>query len=160
MTKWWPIFWGVVVVLVFSLYPIRLANSLCCLGLAVGGLQASVVTAKNQGLQIETTHAIRLGALVGLVAAVIMLLVNMLFQWVFASTTIALDPIPQFGYSFLVSLLEGFFSIAGEAPTWSLDGGPGAVGRFFVQLPVNALFAGIGGAIGASLFRQETPISS
>jgi len=159
MNKVWPVFWGVVVVLVFSLYPIRYANAICCLGMVVGGIQGVVLTARSQDLKVEATHAIRVGVYIGVASAVVILLINLLFSSVFGFTNAALDPVPQFGYTFLLSLVEGFIGIAGDAPSLTVDGGPGLVGRFVFQIPVNALFGGIGGAVGASLFRQETPIS-
>ena len=159
MSKIWPVFLGVVVVMVFSLYPIRYANALCCLGLVVGGIQGVVLTARTQDLKIEVTHAMRIGIYVGVLSAVVIFVINVLFALLFSFPNAVLDPVPQFGYSFLLSLVEGFIGIAGDAPSLTVDGGPGLFGRFVFQIPVNALFGGIGGAIGASLFREETPIS-
>ena len=150
---------GVLVVMIFSIYPIRYANALCCLGLVVGGIQSVLLTARSQDLKIEVTHAMRLGIYVGLLSAVVILGINLLINLIVEVSVPVFDPIPQFGYSFLLSLLDGVLGIAGDPPSLTVEGGPGYVGRFFVQIPVNALFGGIGGAIGASLFRQETPIS-
>ena len=159
MSKIWPVFLGVAVVMVFSIYPIRYANFLCCLGLVVGGIQGVVLTARMQDLKIEVTHAMRIGIYVGVFSAIVIFLANVVVSFLFSFPDAALDPIPQFGSTFLLGLSEGVFSIAGDAPSLTVDGGPGHLGRFLFQIPVNALFGGIGGAIGASLFREETPIS-
>lgn len=158
MKQFWPIFFGVAVVLVFSIFPIRYANSFCCLGVVVGGLQGVLIRGRNQGLKMEVTYAIRVGVFIGAVAAFVTLILN-LFIGLWWSGSIVFDPIPQFLYTFFLRLLEGIMGIAGDSPTWSNDSGPGVIGRFLFQLPSHMLFGGIGGAIAASLFKQETPIS-
>ena len=145
-------------ILVFSIFPIRYANAFCCLGVVVGGLQGAVIRGKNQGLKLEVTHAIRIGALIGICAAVVTMLINLVIG-LWWSGSVVFDPVPQFMYTFFLSLIEGVVGIAGDSPTWSLDQGPGIWGRFIFQLPSNILFGGIGGAIASSLFKEETPIS-
>ena len=158
MRQIWPIFFGVLVILVFSIFPIRYANAFCCLGVIVGGFQGALLRGRGQGLKLEVTHAIRIGVYIGVVAACVSLVLNLLIG-LWWQGSIVFDPIPQFLYTFFLRLLEGIMGIAGDSPTWSSDSGPGVVGRFLFQLPGHMLFGGIGGAIAASLFKQETPIT-
>ncbi len=157
MKKAWPIFFGIVVILVFSLYPIRYANSFCCLGVIVGGLQGALLVGRGEGIRLETTYAMRFGASIGLAAAVVMLGLNLLigFWW---NGDLIFDPVPQFLYTFFLRLIEGIIGIAGDAPQLTVNGGPGLWGRFLFQLPSNILFGGIGGAIASSLYKQQTTL--
>lgn len=157
MKSKWPIIIGIAVVMVFSIYPIRYANAFCCLGVILGGMQGAVIKGKGQGLKLETTHALRLGASIGLGAAIFTVLLNLLIHLVSAGF-IVFDPIPSIMYTFFFRLFEGIIDIAGNAPSYTEDGGPGPFARFVFQIPSNVLFGAIGGAIGASLFKQETPI--
>jgi hypothetical protein len=158
MTKFWPLFFGVAVILVFSIFPIRYANAFCCLGVIVGGLQGALIRGRGQGFRLEVTHAIRLGSIIGALAAVVTLLLNLGIN-LWWNGALIFDPIPQFLYTFFLRLIEGIMDIGGNSPNWSTDDGPGLIGRFLFQLPSHVLFGGIGGAIAASLFKQETPIS-
>jgi len=157
MNKKWPIIIGIAVALVFSIYPIRYANAFCCMGIILAGMQGAVLRGRAQGFKLETTHALRVGASIGFGAAVIMLLINTLIGLTLKNW-IVFDPVPSFMYTFFFRLIEGVIDIAGNAPSFTDYGGPGPMARFLFQIPSNVLFGGIGGAIGASLFRQETPI--
>jgi len=106
---------------------------------------------------LETTHALRIGAYIGLGSALVMLVLNLMAS-LLGSNAILFDPVPQFMYTFFMTLIKSVIDIAGNAPSLSQDGGPGPIGRFLFQLPSNLLFGAIGGAIAASLFKRETPI--
>ncbi len=151
-----PIASGIVVILLFSIYPIRLADSFCCLGIVLGGLVGAVLVGRNQDDRMESTAALKIGARIGVYAAVVILLLNILFGNTSADS-VALDPIPGFIYRFFSAMALGVVDIAGDS-TPSANLLPDAWWRFIFQLISNALFGAFGGAIGASLFHQEPPI--
>ncbi|MDA1029498.1 MAG: hypothetical protein O3B41_10675 [Bacteroidetes bacterium] len=144
-------------ILVFSIYPIRYANAFCCLGVVAGGLQGAFLVGRNEEIKLETTYAIRFGAFIGFLAAAIMFGFNLVIGYWWSGGFI-FDPVPQFLYTFFLALIEGVIGIAGNAPELTVDGGPGALGRFLFQIPSNVLFGGIGGAIASSLYKRQTTL--
>jgi len=91
-------------------------------------------------------------------AATVVFLFNLLFVYIFSwSSDGVLDPFPEFIYRFLYAFAANFIDIAGD-PGSLADTVPGIFARFVIQLFSNALFGAFGGAIGASLFRQEPPV--
>ena len=153
-----PISLGVLVILVFSFWPIRLSNSICCLGVALGGLLGASYVGRSEGGQLDSALGIRLGASVGVAAALVTLLIN-LFIWPTAQGDApTVDPVPGFMYSAILGVFHGIRDLASDAPGVMDPSGPGLVTRFVFQFFSNALFGAFGGAVAASLFREEPPV--
>jgi hypothetical protein len=150
------VFIGTMVILFFSIWPMRAVNSLCCLGVVAGGLLTGVVCGRAQGGSLEAVQAIRLGATSGILASLLALGINALVAEGWISVP-SLDPIPDFIYTFLNGIWEGIRDLPDSGGAAWADS-PGYWTRVAFQLPSNALFGLFGGAIASSLFRRQPPI--
>ena len=156
MKKIIPTAAGIMLILAFSIYPVRLADSFCCFGIVLGGLLGAVLAGRTDNDRLESTRALKIGAGIGVYSAIVVLFLNVLFGAT-SSDSVVFDPIPGFIYRFFSSMASGIMGIAGDT-TPSANLLPDVWWRFIFQLFNNALFGAFGGVIGASLFRQEPPI--
>lgn len=147
---------GAVVILVFSVWPVRTANTFCCFGVVLGGYLAATVTGKTQGAMIESTVGIRVGALAGLLASIAAVMLTLVGNWLWVDAPI-FDAIPEVVYDFVYPLWDGIMDISAGSST-ETSTGPGFLWRVLFQIPINALFGGFGGAIAASMFQKEPPL--
>ncbi|MFT4603647.1 MAG: hypothetical protein ACI9W4_000362 [Rhodothermales bacterium] len=153
-----PLITGVVVVLLFSVawpIPIRSVNSLLCFGVIVGGFVAGMAEAKANGNKLESTRGLVLGMKVGVTAAMVVILVDLLFEYAdFGQGDRAgvdvLDPIPKYIYAAIYGIWDGLLNLA------SRDDGPdglewpGRIARYIILLASTSLFGGFGGGVAAS----------
>ncbi len=153
-----PLVTGVVVVLLFSVawpIPIRSVNGFLCLGVILGGFVAGMVQAKANDNTLESTRGLKLGARVGFTAALIIILVDLLFEYVdFGQGARAgidvLDPIPKYIYAAIYGIWDGLLDLVSrdEGP----DGleWPGRIARYIILVVSTSLFGSFGGGIAAS----------
>ena len=156
-----PIFLGVVVVVIFSFWPLQVANAVCCLGVSLGAGLGVYMVGQQQGNMMEPTEGMRLGILIGVIAALVVLLLNLFFQGIgfyLAGPSPYVDALPAYMYNFLIAMWEGFLEYTTDQRSNLFTQEPGVWWRFVFNLLNNILFGAFGGAVAASLFPKEPPL--
>ena len=141
---------GAVAGLLSGLPLIGAGNCLCCLWIVGGAaIAAKLLAARTPGLLTGGDGAI-VGALTGIVAAVVDTLIKMPFQrYNLELARRVLDRFSEYGTDFSSSL-EGWLDVGSGAlsPGWMLLG-------LFVSAAIYAIMGTLGGIIGVSLFAKK-----
>jgi hypothetical protein len=142
---------GAVAGLLSGLPIIGAGNCLCCLWIVGGAaVAAKLLAAQTPGLLTAGDGAI-VGALTGIVAAVVDTLVKLPLQrYNLELARRILDRFSELGTD-IPSSVEGWFDLSSGAisPAWLLFG-------LFVSAAVYAVMGALGGTIGVSLFGRKT----
>jgi hypothetical protein len=157
-----PLITGVVVVLLFSISPIRSVNGLLCLGVVMGGFVAGTLQAKANGNRLESTRGLLLGAKVGLLSALVVIAFDLVVSYVpWPGGQMAgvdyLDPIPKYIYVTIYGIYDGLLDLAARGEPDGLEW-PGRIARYAILLTSTFLFAGFGGGVAASSFVNQPSI--
>jgi hypothetical protein len=138
---------------VLSALPFVSIGNCCCLWILGGGAIAAYLDQQNHpSLPITVGRGAMAGAAAGLVSAFVWLVVSMAIQSI-------MGPM-------MARVAEGFLSAARDIPPEARDiiegigqgGSPlGMAIGFFFMLCVGTIFSAIGGAIGATFFRNDVP---
>jgi len=145
-----PALIGGAVVGVLSALPIvNIGNVCCCLWVVGGGAVAAYVLQQNQATPITPGDGAFAGLLAGLVGAVIFLILSIPITLVMAPMQrVMIERVIESG-----RLPPEFREIAG-----SYAGGfIGLIFGFIFQLVAGAVFATVGGLIGAAIFKKQLP---
>ncbi|MBO6575998.1 MAG: hypothetical protein JJ896_09880 [Rhodothermales bacterium] len=154
-----PLITGVAVVLVFSIawpLPIRGVNGFLCFGVVLGGFVAGTKAAKANDNRLESVRGLKLGAKVGFVAALIVILVDLLVEYTALGGDQAgvdyLDPIPRYIYATIYGIWDGLLDMV--ARDEGRDGleWPGRIARYTILIASTVLFGAFGGAVAASTY--------
>lgn len=159
-----PLVTGVLVVLLFSVawpIPIRSVNGLLCFGVSLGGFVAGIMHAKANGNTLEPSRGLKLGGRVGLMAALIVIAVDLLFEYVdFGQGARAgvdvLDPIPKYIYLAIYGIWDGLLDLVSRGEQADGLEWPGRIARYIILLGSTCLFAGFGGGVAASTVQSPT----
>ena len=147
-----PAVWGGLVIGVLSALPFVSAFNLCCCGWVVtGGLLASLILQSNTTDPVTAGDGAVVGFLAGLVGAAVYAIVSL-------PVNLLLGPLQQ---RMLTQMLDFFpqpevrdaFSNAGTAGFTAI----GVVLGFVMMVFVGAIFATVGGVLGAVLFKNKVP---
>ncbi|PSQ77536.1 MAG: hypothetical protein BRD35_03485 [Bacteroidetes bacterium QH_7_62_13] len=145
---------GAVVTGVLSTSYFNFINTLCCLGVIIGGVVAVQQFSSRTGAAVEAGDGAVLGALAGAGGAVIGSVLDRMLR------PIGLDSqsISQGMMEGMMKGMEGQQDMAQMMEQMQQDGGGGAM-MFLFGLALNVvlygIFGAIGGAIGSSLFGPE-----
>ncbi len=157
-----PIWLGVLIILIFSLWPFRLINGIFCLGVVLGGMVPAYIHGKQQGNALESSEAILIGLKSGFWASILIIALNALgvyIQFSFPGPTGWLDPIPQYIYLIAVAFWDGLRGLAqGGSLSFKFD--INFWERAVITLISNTAFAAFGGIFALTLFKQEPPIET
>ena len=145
---------GVVIGVLSALPVISAGNCLCCLWVVLGGATATWLLQQNQTTPVEPVDGFLTGMLAGVIGAVVGTLLAIPIQMVMG----------PMGNEALRRVLE---QNGGDMPP-EVRGmleqftGGGFHGAFIaigllVSVVINAIFGGLGGAIGAVMFKPSTP---
>ncbi|NNE69093.1 MAG: hypothetical protein HKN29_01885, partial [Rhodothermales bacterium] len=153
-----PLVTGVAVVLLFSVaWPIsiRSVNGLLCFGVTMGGFVAGIMQARANGGTLEPSRGLKLGGRVGLTAAAIVILVDLLVEYVDMGQGARagvdfLDPIPKYIYLAIYGIWDGLLDLVSRGEQADGLEWPGRVGRYIILLASTYLFAGFGGGVASS----------
>ena len=130
-------------------------NCLCCLWIIGGAAIAAKLLAKNTSNILTSGDGAIVGALTGIVAAVVDTIVKIPLQpYNMALARRIIDKVSEFGTEMpagLDGLLEGGSGIL--SPGWLLLG-------LFISAAVFAIMGVLGGIIGVSLFAKKKPQAS
>lgn len=154
-SKLQPALLGGVVIGVLSALPvINMGNCLCCLWVVLGGVLATWLLQQNQPTAVEPVDGLLTGMLAGVAGAVVATLVTIPIQMLMG----------PMGNDALRRILE---QNGGDMPpevrnmleqlaSGGLHGAFVIIG-LLVSIVVNVLFGGLGGALGAVMFKPATP---
>lgn len=151
------LFIGVLIALVFSVWPLHSLNGIFCLGITIGGGVAAYLAGRHNRDTLSTTNGILLGGAVGAVTAVVALAINLVL-WLsdvrLPGPTGYFDSVPAYLFAFLEGLWDSIRSISkDQAEVFSYD--PHLYERFIIDLLLNTLHGAFGGVIVASAFFVE-----
>jgi hypothetical protein len=149
-----PAVWGGMVIGILSALPIVGAfNLCCCMWVITGGLLASYVLQSNAPEPITAGDGALVGLLAGLMGAVVYAVVSL-------PLNLLLGPVQQRA---LAQVLDSIRDVPPELrDTFSNMGGTavtaiGVLVGFVMMLFVGAIFATVGGLLGAVFFKNKTP---
>jgi hypothetical protein len=147
---------GAIVTGLLSTSYLSFVNTICCLGVIVGGVVATQQFTSRTGQAIESGDGAVIGALAGVGGAVLGSVFDaMLRPLSLDSNSISQDMMEQF--------MQGMEGQQGMSPEMmqQFQGGSGGIMMFLVGLGFSvvlyAIFGAIGGAIGSALFGEESP---
>jgi len=151
-----PVLLGGAFIGVLSALPFVSVANCCCLWIIGGGAIAAYLLQQEQAAPIAASDGARVGFLAGVVGAVVYVVVAVPVQLVMAPLErrmrerlldSAADVPPQ-----IRELLDRFGGLADEQGVIA-----GLVVGFVVMLVGGMVFATLGGALGAALFRRQPP---
>lgn len=145
---------GLVIGVLSSLPVINMGNCLCCLWVVLGGALATWLLQQNQPAAVEPVDGLLTGVLAGVAGAVVGTLVAIPIQLVMG----------PMGNEALRRLLEQnggdmppeVRSLLEQMTSGGLHGAFIIVG-LLVSMVIYATFGGLGGALGAVIFKPATP---
>lgn len=137
---------------VLSALPIvSFANFCCCLWVICGGVLAAYLEQQRDPTPITVGRGALNGLLAGLIGAVVWLVVAM-------AVTALLAPLQR---QFAGDVTRGMRDLPPEVRTmlewFAANPSVGLVLSFFFRLFTNAIFATLGGVLGAAFFRNDAP---
>ena len=157
------ILFGALVMMVFSVWPFRLANALCCGGIIGGGAVAALQLGRSQGGRLDSVAGIAIGIRTGLVAALLALALN-LALWIsnlrLPGPNGYADAWPAFMFSFAEIMWDSLRNIASDPTISTADVDPTIFEHFVLTLIANVLFGALGGALGAASLPGDDPHAS
>jgi hypothetical protein len=131
---------------------ISTGNCCCCLWIVSGGAIAAYLQGQQQNRTLTGGEGAAVGALAGVIGALVWLPIA-------AVVAILLGPLQE-------AVVERILSSANDIPpqvrevlegVGESEGGLGFILSFFFQLFMGAIFASIGGVLGAMYFKKEVP---
>ncbi|HEY6212501.1 MAG TPA: hypothetical protein VIW45_09460 [Vicinamibacterales bacterium] len=125
-------------------------NTCCCLWVLSGGVLAAYLLQQDHDAPITLGDGALVGLLAGLFGALVMLVVSI-------PVTLLMEP---FQRQFIAGILERFENIPPELRDRLMSGGFTALrifGQFVISLVAGAIFATLGGVIGAAIFQKKMP---
>jgi len=149
---------GAAVIMVISLVPyLSLLNSLCCLGIMLGGMTSVYHYTSSYQLSLISGEGFKLGSLAGILGGLATLVISYTAQIVFGYQPGGelLDLMRDFqmemaqGDPDMIAELESVYKKAKEVEISV----PEMIFGTILTVTINAIFSGIGGAIGSSLFK-------
>ncbi|WP_211204032.1 hypothetical protein [Chloroherpeton thalassium] len=149
---------GGVVIMAISLVPyLSLLNSLCCLGIMLGGFTSVYHYTSSYKLTILSGEGFKLGSLAGVLGGLASLVISYTLQLVFSyqpgSELLELMHDLQIqmaqGDPDVIAELDALYQKASEVELTVVQMIFGTI----VTVTIDALFSGIGGAIGTSFFK-------
>jgi hypothetical protein len=143
---------GAVAGLLSGLPIISVGNCVCCLWIVGGAAMATRLLAKNTAGILTSGDGAIVGALTGIVAAVVDTIVKIPFQpYNMALARRIMDKVSEFGTE-MPQGLDGLFEggSGSLSPGWFLLG-------LFISAAVFAAMGVLGGIIGVSLFAKKNP---
>jgi hypothetical protein len=148
---------GAVVTGVFSTSYLSFVNTLCCLGVIVGGGVAVQQFTSRTGSAIQAGDGAVIGALAGVGGAVL----GSIFDWMLRPVGLDSQTISQ---DMMKNMMRGMEGQQGMPPMMEqFQGGGGGTMMFVFGLVFNvvlyAIFGAIGGAIGAAIFGSDASTS-
>ncbi len=121
---------------------LNLGNCLCCLWIVGGGVFASYLYQGKSGEKISSGDGMMVGAMAGLVSALMATVLDMLFAY--WSRDLLLKILEAYGTETSPFLnYQGYFTPRGFTST------------LLIRIVIFAIFASIGGALGAALFKPK-----
>jgi hypothetical protein len=158
-----PLISGVIVVLIMSISPLRSVNGLLCMGVILGGFVAGTLEAKANGNRLESTRGLILGAKVGLLSALIVVLVDLFLEFAPLGEGVRagvdyFDPIPKYIYATIYGIYDGLIDIVRRGEGSDGLEWPGRAARYIILGVSTLLFGGFGGGIAASTFIGEPTV--
>jgi hypothetical protein len=154
-SKLQPALLGGLVIGVLSALPvISMGNCLCCLWVVLGGMLATWLLQQNQPTAVEPVDGFLTGVLAGVAGAVIGTLVALPIQML-------MGPMGNEALRRVLDQNGGDMPPEVRSALEQLTGG-GVHGAFIaigliVSTVVNAVFGGLGGALGAVMFKPSMP---
>jgi len=136
---------------VLSALPIVQICNCCCLWIVGGGVLAAYLQQQNQPAPLTVTGGARTGLIAGVVGAFVWLLLSQALD-------VVLAPIQE---RLADEVLRNARDIPPNVRAWlestRAEGSGGYVFGFFMLLIVGSVASALGGAIGASYFRNDVP---
>jgi hypothetical protein len=150
------IFIGAVVTGVLSASYLSFINTICCLGVIIGGVVAVQQYTRRTGRVLESGDGAVIGALAGVGGAVL----GSLFDAALRPLNLDSTSISQ---GMMEQWMQGMEGQSGMSPEMmqQFQGGSGGIMMFLVGLGFSvvlyAIFGAIGGALGTAFFGDERP---
>ncbi len=139
---------GVLLGLLSAIPVVNLVNICCCLWALIGGLLASYLYIKNSPVPARAGDGAILGALAGLVGAVIVVIIGIPISIIAGGITREL----------LIRLIENLNPGQAEAIRTQMEAGstiPGAILNGIVLAVLLVIFSTIGGLLGVPIFEKR-----
>ena len=139
---------GVLLGLLSAIPVVNLVNICCCLWALIGGLLASYLYIKNSPVPASAGDGAILGALAGLVGAVIVVIIGIPISIIAGGITREL----------LIRLIENFNPSQAEAIRTQMEAGstiPGAILNGIILAVLLVIFSTIGGLLGVPIFEKR-----
>ncbi len=139
---------GVLLGLLSAIPVVNLVNICCCLWALIGGLLASYLYIKNSPVPARPGDGAILGALAGLVGAVIVVIIGIPISIVAGGITREL----------LIRLIENLNPGQAEAIRTQMEAGstiPGAILNGIILAVLLVIFSTIGGLLGVPIFEKR-----
>ncbi len=155
-----PIWAGIIIIMIFSIWPFKLLNGILCFGVVLGGMIPAYLYGKQRGNALESSEAILIGLKTGFWASVVIIALNTLGIILRISPPEPigwLDPIPRYIYLVAVAFWDAFRNLAqGGGPSSKFD--VTFIERSVVTLISNVVFSAFGGILASTMFKQEPPL--
>lgn len=148
---------GAVVTGVLSTSYLNFINTICCLGVIIGGVVAVQQYVSRSGISIQAGDGAVLGALAGVGGAVIGSILDAALRPLNLDST-------SISQGMMENFMQGMQGQEGMSPEMMQqlpEGGGGMMTFLFglvVGILINAVFGAIGGAIGAAIFGTDEPV--
>lgn len=139
---------GVLLGLLSAIPVVNLVNICCCLWALIGGLLASYLYIKNSPVPASAGDGAILGALAGLVGAVIVVIIGIPISIIAGGITREL----------LIRLIENLNPGQAEAIRTQMEAGstiPGAILNGIILAVLLVIFSTIGGLLGVPIFEKR-----
>ncbi len=139
---------GVLLGLLSAIPVVNLVNICCCLWALIGGLLASYLYIKNSPVPARAGDGAILGALAGLVGAVIVVIIGIPISIIAGGITREL----------LIRLIENLNPGQAEAIRTQMEAGstiPGAILNGIILAVLLVIFSTIGGLLGVPIFEKR-----
>jgi hypothetical protein len=151
MGRYQPAILGGLFIGVLSSLPlVNMVNVCCCLWVVAGGVLVAYLLQQNSATPIETSEAVLMGALAGLIGALLTVTVQLAMTSVVGPAVLdevrsqleSAPDVPPQVRDFMLRLFEG------RSFLWL---------ALLINLPIYAVFAMLGSLLGLSFFRKKTP---